>query len=272
MTTLSTDFPIKLVHLTDTHLYGAPAGTLLKMNTQCSFEHVVSLIADQEADSDLILATGDIAQDGSPSAYVNFIQTMSRLQTPFRWLPGNHDNLAAMNQAAAGMGVYEKIVQINNWLLVFLDTCIDGEVCGELPEHELHFLEKTLASTQQDDSIAHCLLCLHHNPLPANSEWMKDIGLKNPEDLFSLLQRFQKVNSLIYGHIHQEVDVLHGGVRCLCSPSTCIQFKPNVSDFELDVLDPGYRSLRLFEDGRMDTEVFRLIDYSYSVDRSSLGY
>lgn len=63
MTLLTTQDPIRLVQITDTHLYGNASGTLLKMNTQQSLEQVVKLLQANQPQLDFILATGDIAQD-----------------------------------------------------------------------------------------------------------------------------------------------------------------------------------------------------------------
>ena len=51
---------------------------------------------------------------------------------------------------------------------------------------------------------------------------------------------------------------MHEGIRLLCAPSTCVQFLANAIRLELDSSEPGYRRLRLHEDGSIDTEVIRL--------------
>ncbi|GIT22237.1 MAG: hypothetical protein CM1200mP40_19190 [Gammaproteobacteria bacterium] len=57
------------------------------MNTQDSMEQVVKMVKENEEVIDLILATGDIAQDASLDAYKNFISVMNELNAPFRWFP-----------------------------------------------------------------------------------------------------------------------------------------------------------------------------------------
>jgi len=132
MTTLTTQNPIKLAQITDTHLYGTSSGTLLKMNTQDSMNHVVKILKEQEKEVDFILATGDIAQDASLDAYKNFMNAIEALNAPFRWIPGNHDSATVMKEAATGTDACEKAVRINNWQLVFLDTSVEGQVHGKL--------------------------------------------------------------------------------------------------------------------------------------------
>lgn len=272
MTSLTTQNPIKITQITDTHLYGTPSGTLLKMNTNETLDHVIELVKTHEKDIDLILATGDIAQDATDKAYGNFLETIARLKTPFRWIPGNHDNATVMNRIAEGTDASEKTAQLNNWLIVLLDSSILGQVHGKLADTEMSFLSSALRAAEEDESIEHCLITMHHNPVPGNSAWMKDIGLENDDEFFEIVKTSSKVKCVLYGHIHQELDFEHEGVRCLCTPSTCIQFKPKVTSFSLDRVNPGYRSIQLFTDGSIESEVRRVSGETFEADYNSPGY
>jgi len=117
MTSLITQNPIKITQITDTHLYGKPSGTLLKMNTNETLNHVIELVKQNEKQIDLVLATGDITQDASDKAYQNFLDIVATLNTAFRWIPGNHDNATVMDRIAEGTKASEKTVQLNNWLI-----------------------------------------------------------------------------------------------------------------------------------------------------------
>lgn len=272
MSILAKNNPINLVQITDTHLYGVPNGTLLKMNTQESFDHVLKVIKKNETDIDVILATGDIAQDASVSGYEKFIEMVTPLKAPFYWIPGNHDVASVMKEVAKGKPYCDKLIKLNNWLIIMLDTSIVGQVHGRLSVAELDFLDRSLRDANDDSSIDHCLICLHHNPVEADAKWMGDIGLHNHTEFFALLNSSFKVKALLYGHIHQELDFQHNGLRCLCTPSTCIQFKPAVTNFELDDISPGYRNLKLYEDGTIKTQVFRVTEKYFEIDLESEGY
>ena len=189
MTAQTNKSSIDVVQITDTHLYGKPAGILLKMNTQETLEHVIKLVKQNESNIDLILATGDIAQDASEEAYNFFTEAITQLNAPYRWIPGNHDNPNLMTRLAEGSNASDNLVHINNWHIVLLDTSIEGQVHGRLAESELEFLEKSLADAQQDDQIDHCFVTLHHNPVPGSAGWMKDIGLHNGAEFFEIVKR-----------------------------------------------------------------------------------
>jgi Icc protein len=269
---MTTHSPINIVQITDTHLYGRSSGTLLKMNTADSLSKVIQKMTENEKNVDLILATGDIAQDASQVAYENFIDIIEALKIPFRWIPGNHDDVAIMQQVGAGKDVNEKLLTINNWLIIMLDSSIKGQVHGRLAESELEFLQWSLQTAEESEKIEHCLICLHHNPVPGTAGWMRDIGLENGPLFFQTIASFPKVKSVVYAHIHQALDYILNDVRCFCTPSTCIQFKPNVTNFTLDRLNPGYRRFKLFADGTIDSTVIRIEGDGIEADFSSGGY
>src|SRR5690606_5938432 len=90
--------PLRLIQITDTHLYRDPNAELLGLNTQQSFDEILDLIASThaDADADVILGTGDIAQDASVQSYHRFAAGVARLNAPFYWIPGNHDSRKTM--------------------------------------------------------------------------------------------------------------------------------------------------------------------------------
>ena len=103
-------------------------------------------------------------------------------------------------------------------------------------------------------------VCLHHCPIDVGSLWLDAVGLDDGYDLLMLTQRFPRVRAILCGHVHQELDTVVHGVRLLASPSTCYQFKPGSKRFTLDEMPPGYRSLRLFPDGHIESRVSRVKD------------
>lgn len=264
--------PRRLIQITDTHLYRDPRAALLGLNTQDSFVRVVDLIARQQPDPDWIVATGDIAQDGSVEAYQRFVDTIGTLPAPFCWIPGNHDKRDTMTSTPAFKAAFVERVQLGNWQIIMLDTSVRGEVHGLLSDHELAHLEASLASAVDDDTVDHSLVCLHHNPIPGTATWMQDIGLHNADAFLEILKRHHSVRGVVYGHIHQTLDFAAHGLQFYCTPSTCIQFKPGVEDFALDLRCPAYRWFDLHADGRIESAVERLQDYEIKVDQSAGGY
>ncbi|OEC39714.1 3',5'-cyclic-AMP phosphodiesterase [Pseudomonas sp. AP42] len=259
---------VLLVQLSDSHLFADPDATLLGMSTRESLQRVVELVRAQQPAIDLILATGDLSQDGTLESYQQFRDLTAALGAPARWIPGNHDEPQVMAQAAMHSDLLEPVVDIGNWRITLLDSAVPGSVPGYLQDAQLQLLAQALSEAPG----RHHLVCFHHHPVPIGCAWMEPIGLRNPEALFAVLERFPQTKALLWGHVHQEIDSERDGVRLLASPSTCIQFAPGSEDFQVSEQAPGYRWLRLHGDGRLETGVERLVGFAFTIDYGSNGY
>ena len=262
------DAPVLLVQLTDSHLFGEADGTLLGMNTRATLARVIDQVLTEQPRIDLMIASGDLSQDGTLASYQAFAQMTARINAPARWFAGNHDEPAGMEQAAQGTSLLEPVVDIGNWRITLLNSAVPGSVPGYLADDQLQLLAQALSEAPQ----RHHLICLHHHPVSIQCPWMEPIGLRNPHALFEVVARFPQARAMLWGHIHQELDREQDGLRLLASPSTCIQFKPHSEDFALDTLAPGYRWLRLLPDGQIETGVSRLNDFEFIPDFSATGY
>lgn len=254
--------PVLLVQLSDSHLFAETDGTLLGMNTADSLQRVIDLVLAQQPRIDLMLATGDLSQDGTLESYQRFRQLTRQIAAPGRWLPGNHDEPQVMEQAASGSDLLDPVVDIGNWRITLLDSAVPGSVPGYLQDEQLQLLTRSLSEAPE----RHHLVCLHHHPVSIDCAWMEPIGLRNAEALFALLDRYPQVRGLLWGHVHQEYDRMRQGVRLLASPSTCVQFTPGCDDFSVSQEAPGYRWLRLHADGRLETGVSRVTGYRFVID------
>ena len=83
--------PIRVVQVSDCHLFADTEGKLLGLNTQFSLDQVLELVAREQPDIDLILATGDLSQDASLAAYERLRDALSQFDAPTYWIEGNHD-------------------------------------------------------------------------------------------------------------------------------------------------------------------------------------
>ncbi|KZY89655.1 hypothetical protein A3742_24910 [Oleiphilus sp. HI0071] len=128
-----------------------------------------------------------------------------------------------------------------------------------------------LDATLRSDK-SHALVCLHHHPVEIGARWLDRIGLRNPEAFLNMVDSNDHVEAVLWGHIHQEFDEQRRGKRMLATPSTCIQFKPKSDNFGLDEVAPGYRWLKLYEDGSIETNVQRANSFEYELDLKSNGY
>lgn len=261
---------VRILQITDTHLFAEKHETLLGVNTWESYQAVLDAIQAQQRECDLIVATGDLAQDQTAAAYQHFAEGIARFGAPCVWLPGNHDFQPAMYTALqeAGISSSKRVITGYNWQILLLDSQVFGVPHGELSEFQLDWLEKKLSASPE----RHTLLLLHHHPLPSGCSWLDQHSLRNAAELDNVLARFPHVRYLLCGHIHQELDLDWNGRRLLATPSTCVQFKPHCANFTLDTIAPGWRWLDLYPDGSLQTEVCRLQSTRFNPDTASEGY
>ncbi|MCY1516594.1 3',5'-cyclic adenosine monophosphate phosphodiesterase CpdA [compost metagenome] len=262
------DESVLLVQLSDSHLFAEADGKLLGMETHHSLQRVIDRVLDEQPRIDLVLATGDLSQDGSAASYQHFRELVERIPAPARWFPGNHDEVPVMRDVCAGTAALEPIVDFPHWRLVLLDSTIAGAVPGHFPAEQLALLEQALETAGE----RHVLVSFHHHPVPIGCAWMDPIGVRNSDALFAVLDRYPQVRALLWGHVHQEFDQQRNGVRLLASPSTCVQFAPGSEDFCVGSEAPGYRWLRLMPDGSLETGVSRVSGIAFEVDYSIKGY
>lgn len=261
---------VRILQITDTHLFAGKDETLLGVNTWASFDAVLQAISASPRHYDLIVATGDLAQDHTVEAYQHFAEGIARLPAPCVWLPGNHDFQPAMFSTLAETRIADQkhVLVGDHWQIVLLDSQVFGVPHGLLSDYQLEWLEKTLALEPQ----RHTLVLLHHHPLPSGCTWLDQHSLRNSHMLEAVLQQYPLATTLICGHIHQDLDLDWNGRRLLATPSTCVQFKPHCTNFTIDSESPGWRWLDLLPDGTVETEVERLNSRAFSPDPDAEGY
>ncbi|MCC5856646.1 MAG: 3',5'-cyclic-AMP phosphodiesterase [Ectothiorhodospiraceae bacterium] len=261
--------PLRVLHMTDTHLFGDPTVTLAGVATDRTCLDVLEHVRAHAGHLDLILLTGDLVHDRSMDAYLRLRERMLAFQVPVRVIPGNHDDQRLMRELFDAPPVQWGFqFRMGDWLLVTLDSSIPGKPGGRLQDEELERLDTLLGQ----EPGRHALICLHHQPVPMGSEWLDRSGVENAAALLEIIGRHASVRAVLWGHVHQDSERRQGQVRMLSTPSTCIQFRPGQAGFSLDALPPGYRVLELHGDGRVDSRLYRLPATPQGLELGTEGY
>ena len=153
--------------------------------------------------------------------------------------------------SAAEPFVHEFATSYGAWVVVMMNSTVAGANHGHFGAEELARLDAALAAK----AGVHALICLHHHPVPHGSAWLDELMLDNAAEFFAVLARHAGVRGLAWGHTHQPFEGMHGQIRLMGTPSTCMQFAQNADEFEVDSRPPGYRWLELGDDGGIETEV-----------------
>lgn len=249
---------VSLVQITDCHIFAKAEDRMRGMNTRSSFEAVSKAAIENSGNLDLLLATGDLSQDGSAESYDYLRQQFDDMNIATFWLPGNHDEVDSMLEHLNGKQIdAAKHILIAGWQIVLLDSTISGEVHGRVPENQLKFLDDCLRAYPEK----HGLVCLHHQALETGSLWIDQIGLQDADRLRQKITQHDNVRGVLWGHVHQETHQTIDDIEWMSTPSSCVQFKPNSKDFAIGTEAPGYRYLDLHPDGSISSRVHRVDNF-----------
>ncbi len=243
---------VRVLHLTDPHLFASDAGELRGVNTHRSLQRVLDHYQSGDWRADIAIVSGDLVQDDSAQAYQRFRSLLGTLALPVYCCPGNHDVRTLMQDAVSSEPFHYCATHTHgNWTLAGIDSCMPGEAGGQLDDAEL----QRVMDIVHNGSTPHALLYLHHPPIELGSRWLDSVGLANGSQLLEQLQETDTARAVLFGHAHQAADTKIGKLRILGTPSTCRQFKPASDDFAVDDKPPAYRQITLHEDGNIDTRL-----------------
>src|SRR5690625_246052 len=135
--------PLRVLQITDTHLFGDEDGRLAGMDTDASSLEVIERVLADFLPADLILATGDIAHEGYELAYARFKQRFERLKVPTLVIPGNHDEPTLLHRAMQGGLVQSRDhFVLGNWAFIMLDSTMPKQSGGNLTVAQLESLNR----------------------------------------------------------------------------------------------------------------------------------
>jgi Icc protein len=255
---------VRLLQLSDPHLFADPDGELRGVNTLASLRRVLDAVRARALAVDAVVCSGDIVND-EPAGYAHFARELASFGKPVYCIPGNHDDPGELRRALAGPPFQVGgVTDLGNWRLILLDSCVPGQAGGHLSEGELRRLDDALAGS---DRFA--MISVHHHPVSMSSRWLDAVGIDNAAALFEVLDAHAHVRLVSWGHVHQCFDDRRRGVRLLATPSTGAQFLPLSANFAIDARPPAYRRLNLRADGTVDTEVIWIDGDAERADHAS---
>jgi len=191
---------MKLVVVSDPHLV-APGGKLFGSDPLRRLEACIADINANNADADLVIFCGDLANDCEPPAYAALAGCLGDLAPPYRLTVGNHDDRAALIEAipevARSDGFIQSALDIGGTRLIVLDTLWPGNVAGTLCDRRLGWLDAQLAGAGR------ALLFLHHPPMAIGIPSVDDSRLAAPERLLAVINRHGNVRHVFAGHVHR---------------------------------------------------------------------
>lgn len=225
--------PHRILHLSDTHIPatgtdedGVDAVAVLD-GLLHDLRHVV--------DIDLVIVTGDVADDGSVSGVQAVRDRIGAFAAargvPHIYTTGNHDDranfasvLGSGHLGADGGDICDPLQAhrdrraavsiINGLRVITLDTLVPGSVHGEVDDAQLSWLEMLLL----ERAPAGTVVAFHHPPIHIRSSpILKSVGLRDPDRLAAVI-RGTDVRAVLCGHYHLQVSGQLGGTPVWVTP------------------------------------------------------
>lgn len=241
---------VRVLHLTDPHLFAEHDGELRGVVTLETLSRVLDHYRSSDWTADLVIASGDLVQDDSEGAYQRIAEQIGGLGLPVLTVPGNHDvpELMADVLPSPPFQICET-TELGDWMLAGINTRVAGSASGAVATSELDRLEAELAA----GTAAHAMVFMHHAPVDVGSRWLDSVGMHEARAVLARLDSNPKIRVLLFGHVHQAYDAPHGGLRVIGTPSTCRQFRPASDEYAVDDRPPAYRQLEFGPNGHFET-------------------
>jgi 3',5'-cyclic-AMP phosphodiesterase len=214
----------KVIQITDLHLFEDKQEQLRGLTTWATFAAVIDDIRQQHSDFDLLVISGDIAQDEALPTYVALREALGDWLARCHLIPGNHDNRTHLRTVFPERFQHREetlnfAVSVGGWSVFGLDSQVSGEVFGRIDDDQLEWLEAKV-----ENANGPAVVFVHHHPQPIDVAWIDKIGIRDAESLTALLGRSTKIRAVCAGHVHQEANGSIGNAEFYTTPSTCIQF------------------------------------------------
>lgn len=223
----------RILHLSDTHLTahgvdedGVDASAALdRMLYDARFVPGI----------DLVVVSGDIADDGSAEGCVGVRERVGRFAAergiPHVYCTGNHDMRAAFGSVfgtghlgpdGSDLGLpvtdageeHAAVSHIAGLRIITLDSLVPGSVHGLVSAAQVTWLRAILSEPADAGSI----VVLHHPPIALESSpLMKSVGLRNADDLGAALAGTD-VRAVLCGHFHLQLSGTLRGVPVWVTP------------------------------------------------------
>src|SRR5262245_46854607 len=124
---------MRILQITDCHLLPEVGANVYGADTFRSLSSVLQSALELPERPDLIVATGDLSEDGSDRSYLRLRQMLVDAGLPVYVVAGNHDSVEAMRRSLIGGQIrMEQCVDVGAWRIVFVDSKVAGEPYGYL--------------------------------------------------------------------------------------------------------------------------------------------
>ncbi len=224
-----------IAQITDVHLGFDPVNPE-EYNRQ-RLDAALNVLRGLEPRPDLLLVTGDIANDGDDAlSYRRWREAIADLPFPVWPLMGNHDSRGPFRdqfpEISDADGFIQYAIEDHDLRILVLDTLEVGRHGGGFCETRAAWLAARLDEAPGRPT----LIALHHPPIDTGIAWLTE----NPDSawigrLRGLIEGRTNIVAMIAGHVHRTIVTTWAGTSLIVCSSTA----PQVA-LDLDPIDPEH--------------------------------
>lgn len=204
---------LRIVHISDTHLYGDDSLHYGIVDTTAALRRVLAA-AEEIPGVDAVVLSGDLSEDGSVASY----RTLRDLVEPWAgergaqaiYAMGNHDHPDAFAEV---LGPRTRVHTMGRHRIVTLDSSVPGAAYGSLDAAQLAWLQSELSESVGLGTV----VVVHHPPTHAVTPLLRLLELDDPHALLGVLDG-SDVRLVLSGHYHHPLVTLERGIPIVVAP------------------------------------------------------
>jgi 3',5'-cyclic AMP phosphodiesterase CpdA len=227
-----------IAQISDTHLGSALASGAI--DNLGRLDSVLDHLSGMTRRPDLLLVTGDLADQASPLPYRMLKAQLDRCDFPAYVCLGNRDTRGTARQifARGEEDFFHYVVDSGPLRLVVLDTLEEGRHGAGFCEARADWLRRRLAEAPDRPT----LIAMHHPPIDSGIDWVTTAPAEPwLARLDAVLSGQRQVVALVAGHIHRAITASRNGLPVLVCPPVSAPISLDLAP--LDPTDPDGRAL-----------------------------
>lgn len=222
-----------IAQITDCHVVEPGELVADRVDSGATLARAVRQINELPTPPDLVVATGDLVNDGRAAQYDRFQEIVADLAAPLVPLPGNHDDRTELRSRFADVlpagdadTPIDHVLDLGGLRLVFVDTQVPGSIAGAIRPEQVAWLDGVLAAAPDRSTV----VFQHHPPFVTGIGFMDAEAFTGADAYAAMLTHHRQVELVSCGHLHRSIVRRFGNTVACTWPSTCVQLDLGLGD------------------------------------------
>jgi len=242
---------LEIIHISDTHFGPDQSLDIRGANSWKRACALVKAINGLPFQPDLIVHTGDVANDPDPNAYTLAQEVLSGLKAPIYYSTGNHDDVPMMRNALT-LPEHRSLLPESSDQLCYQIThpaaegyelfVLDGKVPPEDGPHGVISKEQIEALAKLISGEKPVAVFCHYPFSEIGSKWIDDyLLITNRDEVIAMLKdkAGDYLKGIFSGHLHRGLTLLKNGVLNSGVSSPACEFTAAPDDDLCDFIPGG---------------------------------